>query len=197
MKISGQFIMKVAGTLTAICLVVSALLGIVNGVTYERIEEINRANTEAALKAVVSSPDSEFPPVDLTDAMTAAASSQGAKITEAYEVIAGGEHAGYAFKVVASGSQGDIEMIVGVDADNAVTGVSIVSNKETAGIGSKVMDNNALPSGVGVLDQFVGASGAGSLVVKKNVDAISGATVSSKGVTKGVNAALAVAETFA
>jgi len=197
MKISGQFIMKVAGTLTAICLVVSALLGIVNGVTYERIEEINRANTEAALKAVVSSPDSEFPPVDLTDAMTAAASSQGAKITEAYEVTAGGEHAGYAFKVVASGSQGDIEMIVGVDADNAVTGVSIVSNKETAGIGSKVMDNNALPSGVGVLDQFVGTSGAGTLVVKKNVDAISGATVSSKGVTKGVNAALAVAEAIA
>ena len=40
----------------------------------------------------------------------------------------------------------------------------------------------------------IGKSGAGSLVVKKNVDAISGATVSSKGVTKGVNAALAVAE---
>ena len=85
-------------------------------------------------------------------------------------------------------------MIVGVDADNAVTGVSVVNNKETAGIGSKVMGNEALPSGVGVLDQFVGKSGAGSLAVKVNVDAISGATVSSKGVTKGVNGALAVAE---
>ena len=88
-------------------------------------------------------------------------------------------------------------MIVGVDSDSAVTGVSIVSNKETAGIGSKVMDNNALPSGVGVLDQFIGKSGAGSLADKVNVDAISGATVSSKGVTKGVNAALAVAEALA
>ncbi|MBQ9646864.1 MAG: FMN-binding protein, partial [Oscillospiraceae bacterium] len=94
------------------------------------------------------------------------------------------------------GSQGSIEMIAGVDADKAVRGVSIVRNTETAGIGSKVMDNNALPSGVGVLDQFIGKSGAGTLTVGKTVDAISGATVSSKGVTKGVNGALAVADTL-
>ena len=65
------------------------------------------------------------------------------------------------------------------------------------GIGSKVMENNPLPSGTGVLDQFIGMSGAGSLAIGKNVDAISGATVSSTGVTKGVNAALAVAEALA
>jgi len=192
MKISGKFILRVAGTLTAICLVVAALLGGVNAVTADRIEAINKANTEASLKAVAPAAD-EFAPVELT----AAASANGAKLTEAYEVKVGGEGAGYAFKVVASGSQGNIEMIVGVDADNAVTGVSIVSNKETSGIGSKVMDNNPLPSGTGVLDQFVGMTGAGSLAVGKNVDAISGATVSSKGVTKGVNAALAVAEALA
>lgn len=193
MKISKDFILKVAGTLTAICLVVAALLGVVNAVTADRIDAINLANTEASLKAVAETAD-QFSEAALTDAMTAAASAQGAKVTEAYEVKAGGERIGYAFKMVASGSQGNIEMIVGVDADNAVTGVSIVSNKETAGIGSKVMDNNALPSGTKVLDQFIGKSGAGSLVVGKTVDAISGATVSSKGVTKGVNAALAVAE---
>lgn len=193
MKIDGKFITRVAGTLTAICLVVAALLGGVNAVTAARIEAINFANTEASLKAVAPEAD-EFPVLALTDAMTAAASGQGAKLTEAYEVKEGGANAGYAFKVVASGSQGNIEMIVGVDADNAVTGVSVVDNKETAGIGSKVMENNALPSGVGVLDQFIGKSGAGTLTVGKTVDAISGATVSSKGVTKGVNAALAVAE---
>ena len=45
-----------------------------------------------------------------------------------------------------------------------------------------------------ILDQFIGMSGAGSIAVGSNVDAISGATVSSKGVTKGVNTALAAAE---
>ena len=193
MKISKDFILRVAGTLTAICLVVAALLGGVNAVTADRIAAINLENTENALRDVAETADN-FSEVSLTDAMTAAASAQGAKVTEAYQVKAGSERIGYAFKMVASGSQGNIEMIVGVDADNAVTGVSIVSNKETAGIGSKVMDNNELPNGTRVLNQFVGKSGAGSLVVGKTVDAISGATVSSKGVTKGVNAALAVAE---
>ena len=195
MKIDGKFVVRVAGTLTAICLVVAALLGGVNAITADKIAAINQANTEASLQAVAEGAD-EFAPMALTDAMSAAASAGGGKLTEAYEVKAAGETMGYAFKVVASGSQGNIEMIVGVDADNAVTGVSIVNNKETAGIGSKVMENNALPSGTGVLDQFIGMSGAGSLTVGKNVDAISGATVSSKGVTKGVNAALSVAETL-
>ena len=46
----------------------------------------------------------------------------------------------------------------------------------------------------GVLDQFIGKSAAdGELSVGKNVDAITGATVSTRGVTSGVNAALAVA----
>ena len=94
----------------------------------------------------------------------------------------------------ASGSQGNIEMMVGVDGEGAVTGVSLVDNAETAGIGSKVMTNMPTASGVGVLSQFEGKSAAdGLLAVGTNVDAISGATVSTRGVTNGVNAALAVA----
>ena len=50
---------------------------------------------------------------------------------------------------------------------------------------------------LGALDQFVGKSGAGSLVVKTNIDAVSGATVTTKGITKGANAALAAAEAMA
>ena len=194
MKIDSKFILKVAGTLTAISLVVAALLGLVNQLTNPNISAINKANTEAALAAVVTSDESTFPAMEITDEMLSAATAQGGKLTEAYEVRLGGETAGYAFKIVAAGSQGDIEMIVGVDADLAVTGVSIVDNAETSGIGSKVMDNMPTAKGVGVLDQFVGMSGAGSLSVGSNVDAISGATVSSKGVTKGVNTALAAAE---
>ena len=127
-------------------------------------------------------------------AMIDAANEQGGKLSEVYEVQSGGDTIGYAFKVTASGSQGNIVMIVGVDTDLTVTGVSIVNNSETKGIGSKVMDNEATSAGTGALDQFVGKSGAGTLVVKQNIDAVTGATVSTKGVTKGVNAALAAAE---
>ena len=54
------------------------------------------------------------------------------------------------------------------------------------------MGNDPTASGVGVLDQFIGKSAAdGTLTVGTNVDAITGATVSTRGVTTGVNTALA------
>ena len=189
MKIEPKFILKVAGTLTAISLVVAALLGVVNSITADKITAINEANTKLALSAVAPE-GAEFSPVEISDAVAAAASAQGGTLSEMYTMSTGG----YAMKVVASGSQGNIEMIVGVDDMDAITGISIVSNAETAGIGSKVMTNMPLDSGVGVLDQFEGLSGAGQLVVGKNITPISGATVSSKGVTAGANAALAAVE---
>ena len=192
-----KYIIKLTVTLFVTCVVVAGLLGLVNMVTKDKIAAINWENTQTAMKAVVADPDNtEFSEaLENTDAMSAAAKAAGGTLDSVYEVLVGGENAGYAIKVVASGSQGNIEMMVGVDAEGVVTGVSIVDNSETSGIGSKVMSNEPLSSGVGVLDQFQGKSAAadGTLTVGKNVDAISGATVSSKGVTAGVNAALAVA----
>ena len=189
-----KYIIKLTVTLFVTCVIVAGLLGLVNSVTEGPIAEKNKTKTAAAIQEVLPEMEGSPAVVELTDEMTAAASGAGATITEAYEAQAGGSVIGYALKIVASGSQGNIEMMVGVDAEGAVTGVSIVKNSETSGIGSKVMDNMPTAKGVGVLDQFVGMSGAGSLSVGSNVDAISGATVSSKGVTKGVNTALAAAE---
>ena len=198
MKIEGKFILKVAGTLTAISLVVAALLGATNALTEDKIAAINKANTEVALAAVVSSPDCEFPPIEeIPQAAIDAAKTQSGKLTEAYRVVVNGEDAGYAFKIVAGGSQGDIEMIVGVDAALAITGISVVDAAEPSGIGTKVIANEATTAGTGALDQFVGKAGAGSRVVKTNIDAVSGATVTTKGITKGANAALAAAEAMA
>ena len=184
-----KYIIKLTVTLFVTCVIVAGLLGLVNSVTEGPIAEKNKTKTAAAIQEVLPEMEGSPAVVELTDEMTAAASGAGATITEAYEAQAGGSVIGYALKIVASGSQGNIEMMVGVDAEGVVTGVSIVNNSETAGIGSKVMSNEN-----GVLDQFIGKSAAdGTLSVGKNVDAISGATVSSRGVTTGVNAALAVA----
>ena len=184
-----KYIIKLTVTLFVTCVIVAGLLGLVNSVTEGPIAEKNKTKTAAAIQEVLPEMEGSPAVVELTDEMTAAASGAGATITEAYVAQAGGSVIGYALKIVASGSQGNIEMMVGVDAEGAVTGVSIVKNSETSGIGSKVMSNEN-----GVLDQFIGKSAAdGTLSVGKNVDAISGATVSSRGVTTGVNAALAVA----
>ena len=191
-----KYIIKLGVTLFVTCVVVAGLLGLVNMVTEDKIAAINWENTQTAMKAVVADPENaEFSEaMEPTSDMTAAASAAGGTLDSVYEVLVGGESAGYAIKVVASGSQGNIEMMVGVDTEGVVTGVSIVKNSETSGIGSKVMTNQPTASGVGVLDQFEGKTAADApLNVGTNVDAISGATVSSKGVTTGVNAALAVA----
>ena len=194
MKIPGKFILKVAGTLTVISLVVAALLGFVNSITADKIAEIDAENTRIAMSAVAPEGSEFGDKIEVTDDMVAAAATQSGKILELYPVTNGGAEAGYVMKISASGSQGTIVMMVGVDAAKAITGISVVSHAETSGIGTKVVGNEPNAAGEPVLDQFIGESGAGSLVVGKNIIAVSGATVSTKGINMGANAALAVAE---
>ena len=194
MKISGKFILKVAGTLTVISLVVAALLGLVDNVTADKIAAIDAENTRIAMSAVVPEGSEFTDKLDIPEAVAAAASAQGGTLSELYGVTNGGAEAGYVAKVAASGSQGTITMMVGIDANGAITGISVVSHSETSGIGTKVVGNEPNAAGVPVLDQFIGMSGAGSLVVGKNITAVSGATVSTKGINMGVNAALAAVE---
>ena len=194
MKISGKFILKVAGTLTVISLITAFLLGLGNGVTKDKIAAIDAEKTRVAMSAVVPEGSEFTDALELTDDVVAAAKAQGGKLVELYPMTTAGADNGYVMKISASGSQGSIVMMVGVDADKAITGISVVSHAETSGIGTKVVGNEPNAAGVPVLDQFQGMTGAGSLVVGKNIIAVSGATVSTKGINMGANAALAVAE---
>lgn len=183
-----KYITKLTVTLLVTCVIVAGLLGLVNGVTAGPIAAINQQKTQDAMAQVVSDASSFQAVEEIPQAALDAAAAAGATVTELYD----GQGAGYVLKVVASGSQGNIEMMVGVDGDGVVTGVSVVDSSETAGIGTKVTGNEPLASGTGVLDQFIGKSAAdGTLSVGSNVEAITGATVSTRGVTTGVNAALA------
>ena len=190
MKIDPKFVLKVAGTLTIIALVTAALLGLVDGVTRDKIAEIEAEKTRVAMSAVAPAGSEFTDKMEIPAAAAEAAAAQGGKVLELYGVKAGG----YVMKISASGSQGSIVMMVGTDANKAITGISVVSHAETSGIGTKVVGNELNDAGVPVLDQFIGLSGSGSLVVKKNITPITTATVSTKGITTGANAALAAAE---
>ena len=190
MKISPKFVIKVAGTLTVIALVTAALLGLVDGVTRDKIAEIEAEKTRIAMSAVTPAGSEFTDKLEIPAEAAEAAAAQGGKVLELYGVKAGG----CVMKISASGSQGSIVMMVGVDGNKAITGISVVSHSETSGIGTKVVGNELNDAGVPVLDQFIGLSGSGSLVVKKNITPITTATVSTKGITMGANAALAAAE---
>ena len=190
MKIDPKFVIKVAGTLTVIALVTAALLGLVDGVTRGPIAAIEAEKTRVAMSAVAPAGSEFTDKLEIPAEAVEAAAAQGGKVLELYGVKAGG----CVMKISASGSQGSIVMMVGVDGNKAITGISVVSHSETSGIGTKVVGNELNDAGVPVLDQFIGLSGSGSLVVKKNITPITTATVSTKGITMGANAALAAAE---
>ena len=78
MKISGKFILKVAGTLTVISLITAFLLGLVNGVTKDKIAAIDAEKTRVAMSAVVPEGSEFTDALELTDDVVAAARPRAA-----------------------------------------------------------------------------------------------------------------------
>ncbi len=178
LSLDPQFVGKLAGTLLGICLVVALLLGVVNYVTKPIIDQRQKEKNDAAMAQVL--------PADSYELVEGV---QADKVTALYRAVADGVQTGYVVQVSSSGFGGTISMMVGVSLDGAVTGVAVTKQSETANIGSRVVGDQS------VLDRFVGMShAAGEITVNSGAnrfDGVSGATVSSKGVTAGVNAALA------
>ena len=89
---------------------------------------------------------------------------------------------GYVIESAAYGYNGDVVLMVGVSNEGTVTGVVVKDLQETRGLGADALTN------VPFLAQFLLTGGDAE--VGTNVDALTGATVSSKAVTKAVNAAV-------
>ncbi|MFH1709533.1 MAG: RnfABCDGE type electron transport complex subunit G [bacterium] len=91
---------------------------------------------------------------------------------------------GYAFRVSPKGYGGTIDMVVGIDLKGRVAGLKILSMKETPGLGIKASEP-------GFLKQFTGKTSRSPLKAKKDIDAITGATITSQAIADGVKQALA------
>ena len=171
-----MFVLRLALTLLLICAVTAGLLAAVNSVTAPIIEQLNVQKQIDAMAAVV--PDAETAEqVEYTD--------PNGVVLEVYKTASA-----YAVKVAAPGGfSGAIEMMVGVSADGKVLGISVINHGETAGLGAIAADKTT--KGEAFRGQFVGQSGSVS-VTKDGVtiEAITGATISSRCVSNGVNAAL-------
>ena len=170
-----MYVLRLAGTLLLITAVVAAALAGVNAVTAPVIAELNAAATQEAISAVLPGGfDSEI--ADYADAT--------GLVSKVYQGANG-----YAVEVGPSGFDNTITMMVGVDNEGKVLGISIVSHTETAGLGA-VADADT-PKGIAFRDQFVGASGSVSVTKDGGtMDAITGATITSRAICVGVNAAL-------
>ena len=91
---------------------------------------------------------------------------------------------GYVIETKVQGYAGEITMMVGVNNDGRVTGVVIRDMEETLGLGRNALTDHEF------LAQFLNTSGEAE--VGTNVDAVTGATVTSRAVVRSVNSAVAV-----
>lgn len=90
---------------------------------------------------------------------------------------------GYAVEVVPRGYGGEIKILVGISLKGKICGIKVLSQNETAGLGTNVVKPD-------FLKQFLEKSLADPLEAKKDIKAITGATISSRAVCRGVREAL-------
>ncbi len=156
------------------------VLGLVNSATEGRIAEIAETTRKTAMQAVL--------PADSYE-------DAGVEDNGEVEAVYAAEGGGWVVQVTESGSQGLVTMMVGVSEDYVCTGISITESSETAGLGA--IAGQASEKGEAFRAQFAGQSGEVKVTKEGGeIDAISGATITSKAVCRGVTAAIAACRTL-
>lgn len=177
-----------------ICFVITLLLA----VTYNFTKDIIAARAESDLEAaklVVLPAAKEFRRIENVDDMLPEGFATDT-VNGAFEGYDGDTLKGYVISIIEKGYGGDINLIVGIGSDGTVTGLKIGDNNETPGLGKKV----EAPK---FYEQLVGIKPEENLVVVKmpgskdeEIEAVSGATVSSKAIVRGVQTAVNMGKAF-
>ena len=176
-------ILKLTLILFLVSAIVAGVLGVVNEMTKDRIEEQKQIKTAKAYAAVLPSEGYEELEID-TRAYTN---------IESISKATGGE--GYVVQTTFSGAQGNITMVVGVSPDYKCTGISIISHAETSGLGANAASTSDI--GVNWRAQFVGQDK--NMAITKaggTIDALTGATITSRSVAEAAANAISVVESL-
>lgn len=192
-------IIKDAMILTLITLVAGGVLGLVYEITKEPIAKQQEMAKQEAYKSVFEDADSFEVCVEEGDGELAAyLAENGFEAQTINEVMeakdASGETLGYAINLTTSeGYGGDITFSMGVREDGTLNGISILTISETAGLGMNATKDE-------FKNQFQNKQAESFEVTKtgaaadNQINAISGATITSNAVTKGVNSGLCAFE---
>jgi len=173
--------LRIGLTLMIICLVAAGALGVTYVFTKGQIDKQIKIKQDAAnIQALpVAKIFKQVNPAQIK--------KKGIKLVneqdKIFQGLNGDSNAGYTFVVHPRGYGGIMEVAVGISAEGKVKAVVIILNRETPGLGDQAFKPN-------FIKQFIGSSPKDKVEVKKDIDAVSGATISSKGLTKGVRTAL-------
>ena len=174
-KKNREDIIKPVGVLLAICIIIPLALSVTNKVTSKKIAELENENSKKNMQSLVSADDFEK-------------CSDGG--IEYYTVIKGGDTAAYIFTESAKGYGGDVSVMTAVKPDGTVAGVAILDvSGETPGLGQNAAKESFYSQYAG-LKKGVSLLKNGAKAENNEVDAVTGATITSTAVTRAVNAAL-------
>lgn len=178
--------------LLAITLVAGFALSAVNEITKEPIALAEEKARSEAYQTVFS--DAQFTVIDNAEELMLKFNEENAycSVDDVLEAKnANGNSIGYVMSATSpSGYGGNIQIAVGISSETeTITGFSVLSNSETAGLGAKCTEDF-------FTSQFAGKAANGISYAKTGaadntqIDAISGATVTTNAVTEAVNCAL-------
>lgn len=180
-------IIKLGLILLLITSISAVVLGLTNSVTEEKIEEAENLVSEEARKAVLPGAE-KFVKEESTEINKIL--KDNSDILEVYKGMNNqDEFLGYAIKTASSGYGGNVEVITGISNDGTITGMNVVSHQETPGLGANA-------TGEEFQSQFKEMPTKKDITVVKSepqneeeVQALTGATITSDAVVKGVNSA--------
>lgn len=186
--------LKEAGILFAITLIAGLVLGMVYELTKEPIRIQQEKAVQEACSAVFQSAASfEEMNYELDDMLTEELSGEGVKIGSVYRALGeNGAMLGFVLESVSTeGYGGNIVLYLGVTMDGILNDISILEISETAGLGMQASDI--------LVPQFHDKR-AESFIYTRNgaaadneIDAISGATITTRAVVNAVNGGLKAA----
>ncbi len=187
-------IMKDACILLAITLVAGFLLGLVYKVTLDPIAIQEKKQKEEACQEVFDGAAGFESLAFDEEAITENLNENGlSKVTvdEIYEATdANGESLGYVITVTDSeGYGGDIQFSMGITNEGTLNGISILSISETAGLGMKANTDEFKSQFAGKTVESFQYTKTGASA-DNEIDALSGATITTNAVTNGVNGGL-------
>jgi electron transport complex protein RnfG len=175
-------IVKPSLSLFVICMVTAFCLAFVNAITKDTIARRSESDAQKQRKMVLDAADS-FEELEGWNSM-----DESGLIDKVFAAYSGQNFVGYVLNASPSGFGGEIALTVGIGSDRKISCVCVGENSETPGLGTKVAEES-------FISQFIGKDlGVDFRVVKQpassdnEIQAVSGATVSTEAVTKAVAA---------
>ena len=167
--------------LAIICIVVTLALSSANALTHKKIATLAVEKQNMAMAKLIEA--DEYQEKTFNDKWN-------------YHIaIKDGETLGYIFTVAAKGYGGDIQVMTAVNLDGTIAAVEILdASGETPGLGQNVTKQNFYSQFAGLKENITVIKGGSANAENNEINAVTGATISSKAVTEAVNQALKYVE---